>query len=145
MFEIEIGADESGSQVVALEDEEEADDAAATIARPRRGRQKAADLEVEEEVDEMLGGEAEAEAAEEEADEEVAPRRAAAPAVAAAPAQWGALPALVMLPCVIVLFIVGLVGFEMLQSMWGFRQSSGVSGTMARALAGMLSMDLPKQ
>jgi excisionase family DNA binding protein len=137
--------EESGSQVVALEDEEEADDAAATIARPSRGRQKAAGLEEEEDVDELLGGEAEEEPAE-EADEEAAPRRAAAaPAAAAAPVPWGPLPAIFMLPCVIVLFIVGLVGFEMLQGMWGYRQSSGASGTMARALASMLSMDLPKQ
>jgi hypothetical protein len=101
---------ESGSQVVTL-DEEEADEAAATVARPRP---KAAEGEEAEEIDELLGKEAE----EEEA----------MAAAAAAPTDWGLVPAIVMTPAVLIMIFVGLMSFELLHSMWGYKQPSKASG-----------------
>jgi hypothetical protein len=101
---------ESGSQVVTL-DEEEADEEAATVARPRP---KAAEGEEAEEIDELLGKEAE----EEEA----------MAAAAAAPTEWGLVPAIVMTPAVLIMIFVGLMSFELLHSMWGYKQPSKASG-----------------
>ncbi len=99
---------ESGSQVVTL-DEEEADEAAATVARPRS---KLAEEEEAEEIDELVGEEAE-------------PEEAAA--VAAAPTEWGLLPAIVMTPTLLIMIFVGLMSFELVHSMWGYKQPSKAS------------------
>jgi excisionase family DNA binding protein len=119
--------EESGSQVVALE-EEEADAGARTVQRPARGA-----VAVEEEegagIDELLTGEPEVE---EEIEEEPEPV-----AVAAAPApEWGPIPVICLLPCVLVLVLVGLLGFEMLSSLTGYykpgpltKQVTKITGT----------------
>jgi hypothetical protein len=87
--------------------------------RPRRGRRGVA-------VDE---------------DEEAA----AARAVPAAPADWGLMPALVMIPCVLVMFLAALMSFELIHSMWGYHQPNKVSGLIVRPLAEMIGgQDLPK-
>jgi hypothetical protein len=101
---------ESGSQVVTL-DEEEADEAAATVARPRP---KPEEGEAEE-IDELLG-------------EEAAPEAEEEAVVAAAPTEWGLLPAIVMTPAVLIMILVGLLSFELVHSMWGYKQPSGASG-----------------
>jgi excisionase family DNA binding protein len=143
--------EESGSQVVALEEDSDVDEGAETIARPRRQRgaplleeQEAEDL-LEEDMDfGEIGPGAEAEAEEEE--EEVAPRGAVGAAVAPAkPAEWGALPTLVMLPCVIVMFLVGLMGYELIHTMWGYHQSTPVSSTLLKPLAEMFGSKLPDE
>jgi hypothetical protein len=139
----DISADEeSGSQVVALEDEE-ADEAAATVARP--GRRGAADLE-EEGIEDLLGDEGvadeelepEAEVGEEE---EVRPRVAAA----AAPANWGVFPALVLLPCVVVLFLVGIMSYELVQGMSGYKQPSRPTGGLITTVSDWFNVDVPKE
>ena len=109
---------ESGSQVVDLDDEE-ADEGAETEARPRRSRATAEDEEGE------LDLEIDPTAEPEEDEEEVA---VGAGAVAAPPARWGPLPALLMLPSVIVLFVVGLLTFELVGTMWGYRQPGHTTG-----------------
>jgi excisionase family DNA binding protein len=112
--------EESGSEVVALEDEENADAGASTVARPRRKpAKKPAPDEIEEEI------------AEEE-EEEAVSRRAA---VAAAPANWGVLPALVMIPCVAVMFFVTVMGYEMVRGMWGYRQGTPVAAPVTKFVA----------
>ena len=114
---------ESGSQVVALEGEdEEADEGAETEARPRR-RAAAADEE-EEEGDLDLEIDPTAETEEDEEEELVG---AGAPAAAPA-ANWGPLPALLMLPSVVILFVVGLLTFELAGSMWAYRQPGHSTG-----------------
>jgi excisionase family DNA binding protein len=145
--DFEISLDESGSeeksdsQVVALEDEEEADEAAATVARPRKTKSKgavaAAEDEAELELDlEDVEGSAPREKAEEE-EEEVE-------AVAAAPAEWGALPAILLFPTVIVMFIVGLMGFEMVQGMWGYHRPAKASKLIIDSIARQIDDSLPK-
>ncbi len=113
---------ESGSQVVDLDDEEaEADEGAETEARPRRSRATAEDEEGE------LDLEIDPTAEPEEEEEEEALVGAGAAAVAP-PAKWGPLPALLMLPSVIVLFVVGLLTFELAGTMWGYRQPGHTTG-----------------
>jgi hypothetical protein len=114
--------EESGSQVVALEDEENADAGASTVARPRRKPAKKP-VPVEDEIEE--------EAPEEEEEETVSPRAA----VAAAPANWGVLPALVMIPCVAVMFFVTVMGYEMVRGMWGYRQGTPVAAPVSKFVA----------
>jgi hypothetical protein len=127
-----VADEESGSQVVALEDEEEVDEAAATVARTgRRGRAAL----VEEEVGEGLA----------EEEEEVVPSRRAA-AVAAAPADWGLFLPIVLLFSTFVLFFVGIMSFELLHNMWGYHQPSRAASPLVQAVAGMFydAKELPQ-
>jgi hypothetical protein len=129
-FDIEM-SDESGSQVVSLEDEPEADESVETMAaRPRRGAAL---------VDES--GEAVAtEGLEEgEAEEELAEGRVPVGA-APAPAEWGALPGVVLLIAFVPLFIVTLMGWEMLQAQHGYHKPGLITGTFAK----MFDDSLPK-
>jgi excisionase family DNA binding protein len=149
--DFEISLDESGteeksdSQVVALEDEEEADDAAATVARPRKTKSKAAqsgaaedEAELELDLEDVEGSaprKKTAAADEEEEEEEL---------VAAAPAEWGLMPALVLFPTVVVMFLVSLMGFEMVQGMWGYHRPAKVSKLLTDSIARQIDESLPK-
>jgi excisionase family DNA binding protein len=121
--------EESGSQVVALEDEE-ADAGAATVTKKRAegGEGEAEEILGEDEVIE---------------EEEVG----AAPAVRGAPAPpavwetWAVIPVVL---CAVVLFVVGLMGFEMVRSMWGYRQPNGASGVILKPLAEAFGDKLPE-
>jgi hypothetical protein len=124
-FELAIGDEdmvadeESGSQVVALEDEEdEADEGAATVAKTRR--QRAALAEDEEEAVEEL----------DEEEERPRGRVAAAPATA----DWGWMPATFMSLSLIVMLLGGLMSFELLRGMWGYHQSQRVTGAVVDPL-----------
>jgi excisionase family DNA binding protein len=149
----------SDQHEVMLEDEEPADEAAETVARrlpARSSRRQAAVAEEEEEAEEPaaeeeegldldLSGEEEAaeeEEVEEEEDEPARPARRPQP-VAAAP-EWGPWPAVLLLPTVIVLFLVGLMGFEMVQGMWGYKKPSKVGSLVLRPLASQFE-ELPKE
>ena len=125
--------EETGSQVVALEDEE-ADDSAETVARPRAkgGRRAAAALAEEEAVEEDLEGDL--------ADEE-APAVVAAPAP---PADWGVAAPVGALLTFVVLFFVSLMTFELVQSMWGYHTGGPVSGPVVKFFASKLDDTLPK-
>lgn len=124
----------SGSQVVTM-DEEDADEGAETAARSARrreeGEEEGLDLDLEE-------GE-ETEPLEDELDEEgMAVARGRAQYVEAAPSEWGVYPALMMLPCVIVLFLVGLMGFELVQGMWGYHKGTRITGLIVHPLTEMI-------
>ena len=128
--EEDVVADEaSGSQVVALEDEEEAEAGAATVMRPRP-RLAGGTAEEVGEFDE-LDLEGEPEALIDEEGELVAGR---APA-AAPPAKWGAFPAIAMIPCVILMFLVCLMSWEMMTIMWSYHQDQRITGWIAPWLA----------
>ncbi len=131
--------EESGSQVVALEDEGEVDDAAETV-HPRNRRRGAAAL-AGSEVGEMLDSDEEGEPL---GDDEAAPGRRLVGA-GAAPAEWGVLPALVMLPCVVVMLLAGMMGYELVRGMWGYQQSGKVSGFLTDGLARQFGAELPKE
>ena len=71
------------------------------------------------------------------------------PAVAAAPsaapaAEWGALPALMLLPALIVLIVVGLMGFELVQGMWGYHQPTKSTSLVTTEIAKMFDV-APKE
>jgi hypothetical protein len=112
-FEIEIGADESGSQVVALEDEE-------LLGGEVGVGDKGLGLEY---GDELLEEPIEREPVIIERDVYAAP--------------WSAWPVIVMLPCVLVMFLASLMGFELIQSMNGYQES----GTITKAISVMIGLD----
>jgi len=94
--------DESQSQVVVLseDEDEELDDSAAR-------RRQTADEDYEEEEGERSAG-----------------------AAAAAPARWGVVPVLLLMPCVVVMLLVALMGFEMVRGMWGYHHSQKLTGVL---------------
>jgi hypothetical protein len=108
-----VADDESASEVVALDDEEGA-------SKAKKRKRKAAD-EDEDEGDVDLGDDLDddeefAEVAEEEDEER--------PVVIAAPAKWGALPAVLMAPTVLIMFLGGLMAYETLHTVWGYQQTT---------------------
>jgi hypothetical protein len=150
-FDLALGDDdmvpeegeESGSQVVALEDEEEADDAAATVQRPARAGAKArqklvADSDEEEENPyEGLG------TGLEEEEEEGVPGKVKIEYRDTPAAPWGPWPAILMIPSVLVLFVVGLLGFELIQSMNAYQKGTKPTGLLIEPLAEKLAGPLP--
>jgi hypothetical protein len=126
--------DESGSQVVALEDDEEAgeefeDD---EDARPKR-KTKLLQAEDDEDASEFAGiGPALDEEEEEEADVAVvgAAGKGKVQYVEKEPAQWGAMPVVLMLPCILVLFVVGLMGFELVTGMVSYQRTGKFTGLL---------------
>ncbi len=125
----DVAAEEdSGSEVVAL-DEEEADDAAKTVAAKRKTKHKpAADLAEDEDLgfDQL---DEDAVAAVEEEGEEPAGRVVVEEKVQKA-APWGVLPVLLMLPCVVVMMLVGIMGFELVQNMAGYKPTGFITKTI---------------
>jgi excisionase family DNA binding protein len=129
---------ETGSQVVALDDGGEADEGAETVAKPRRKAAAVAaalsDLEDEDTaLDEDIEGDLE-----EEPETEAETVYVPAPA-----AEWGVLPAIFLIPTVIVLFITCLMTFELVQGIWSFHRGGAITGPVTHAVAGMFT-DLPK-
>jgi excisionase family DNA binding protein len=132
-FDLSLEGEESGSQVVPLEDEEDVDEGAATV---QRRAAPAADDEDIEDIGEDLDADLDAEPAAEE-------EEAVAVSAAAPPAEWGVLPALVMLPCTILLFVVALMSFELIQGMWGYHRGTKVSNLIIHPIAKMFDDTLP--
>jgi hypothetical protein len=120
--------EESGSQVVALEDEENVDEGAATVARPRRKRAAAAE---DDEAADLVVDDLAA------ADDDLVTAQQRAAAVAA-PADWGLFAPITLICSTVLLLFVGMMSFELLHSMWGYRQPYKVSGTMIRAIGGLV-------
>lgn len=123
--------EESGSQVVALDEED-----AETIAD-----QDAAvvdDVDVEEESSDFSDLDEDVQV-EEDADEEaeLAGRGETViqeKLVPAAP--WGVMPVIFMLPCVIIMFLVGILGFEMVQTTTGLRPPGPLTQFIAKDILG---------
>src|SRR5262249_3659451 len=130
-FDLGISTDdlslgESGSEVVALE-EAEADE-------PRTGgRRGVAEFGEDEEFGDLIGSDEEVVEGADEEEPEAVVREVQ---VAAPPPPWGPLPALVMLPCVIVMFLVGIMGFELVQSAIGYKPP----GMITKALGGLIGV-----
>ena len=60
--------------------------------------------------------------------------------VAAAPATWGPLPAIVLLPCLLLAFIGSLTSFELVRGMWGYHQPSAPANVVVSGLADAMGM-----
>jgi excisionase family DNA binding protein len=135
-FDLSVEGEESGSQVVPLEDEEEYDEGAATVQRPAVGGA----VEDEEGIGDL------GEALDEDLDQAAVEEEEAEPVAAAAapPAEWGAMPAIVLIPCTLILFVVSLMSFEMIQGMWGYHKGSRVSNLVIHPIAKMFDDKLPE-
>ncbi|MBI2804075.1 MAG: helix-turn-helix domain-containing protein [Planctomycetes bacterium] len=115
--------EESGSQVVAL-DEDDAETVADDDA-------VVDDIEVEEESSEFTDLDEDVQV-EEDADEETETTGRTVTKEKLLPAApWGVMPVIFMLPCVIIMFLVGILGFELVQTSAGLRPP----GPLTKAIA----------
>jgi len=146
---------ESGSDVVALDDEEEADEGAATVAKARKGKGKGKgrakaplvedeevaedDASLDEDEDPASTSRARRRKDEDEDEDEERPVAAEAERV-----PWGPLPAILLFPTVIVLFLVGLMAFELAQSMSGYHRPNKMSKPIIDFFARSFDENLPK-
>lgn len=108
--------DDSGSQVVALDEDEE-------VSKATRDDED--ELEGVSEVDDEEDGDA------------------VGAGVGAAPAPWGALPMIFLLPGVVVMFLLGLMTFELLHGMWGYKQPYKPTGLIIKPIAEMFGAEFP--
>lgn len=136
--------DDSASEVVAIDEEE-------VQTKKKKLKKKAVASDDEEGVDfddmELEEGSSASQAlagvnpeADEDAEEyevsESAEDGSVRPAAAQAP--WGALPAIMMLPTMLVLFVGGLMAYELLHGMWGYQQANRPTTPLLSALAEMV-------
>ena len=145
-FDIAIGDDDlaadddSASQVMLVDDEAiEIEDDAPVARKGKSGGRRSAladdgialdDIETEE------GSSASAAMRRTRRDDDDAPIRT----VVAKPATWGPLPALVLLPCLIIVVLGGLMSFEVLRGMWGYQQPAKPSDSLVRGMADTFGM-----
>ncbi len=157
------GDDDSASQVVLLDDEPELEapkkgrgrglagaavgaaavGAAAAAAAARKKKKKSSDEDdVELGSDELETGDSASGALRgvsrrtQDDDEDATPTRGYTP-----PAKWGPLPAIVLLPCLLLTFLGGIMSFDLLKGMWGYHQGSKPTGGLVREIAKALDMD----
>jgi excisionase family DNA binding protein len=144
--------DEAGSAVVNLDEDEGADVGAATIARakkPAKKGKKAAIIDDEPEIDLDIDDSApkakKGKKAADDDDDADSDAELERPAAAAVASEWGAFPAVFLFPTVMVLFVVGLMGFELVRGMWGYHRPSPVGKPLIDAIARTFVDDtLPK-
>ncbi len=145
----EAEQDPSSSEVVLLEDDDEG-----PVARKGRSGRKLADTEGEGDVDlidveedeDSVGGAlrgVSGDADEEEEEEELAV--AGAGAGAYRPVPWGVVPALFLFPALVLTLIGALMGFELLQTMWGYQQPRKPAAPLVRSIASQFDMELRDQ
>jgi hypothetical protein len=139
--------DESASQVVVLDDETEV---------PVKGKKKPIKKRVVEEpsdddlVVESAADEDAVNFAEMELEEGVSASRALEGVrdeeeeeqvvVVTGSPPWGVFPALFLLPTIFIVFVAGIMGFELMQSMWGYHQSTQPSSLVVDKVATALDM-----
>lgn len=140
-FDIESNEDsDSGSQIVDVDGSFEQDSLVST-AEFHAGDDNADDsnddsssqVVVVEDVEEVDGA----------GKEEYAATGAPVAYAPAVEAPWGPLPAFLLIPTVIVLFVVSLLSFELMRNMWSYNKGSGFSSIILRPLT-ELFVELPK-
>ena len=142
-FELEPSDSDSGSQVVEVDDGNDADPLGATaefneleVVEDGSSSQVVAIDEVEE-VEEVVE---EVSEVTEEFEEEVEEGRTL---VYAGDAPWGALPTIFLIPGVLILFVVGLMSLELMRGMYGFNKGTGFTSIIIKPIAEMFT-DFPK-
>ena len=129
--------EESGSQVVALDEE----DAEALVDGEADGG-AVADIEIEEDGKDFgdLDQDVQVEADEDEDLEGAAKgeTRTVTKVKLVPAAPWGVMPVVFMLPCVVIMFLVGILGYEMIQNTTGLR----APGPLTLAIADMLGQKI---
>ncbi len=63
------------------------------------------------------------------------------PGRVAPPAPWGPIPAIVLLPCLLLTFLGAITSFELMKGMWGYHSGSKPTGGLVREIAKALDMD----
>jgi hypothetical protein len=136
--------DESASQVVALDEEQAVDDAAATVQAKSRAKKKAgkktktaaldqaADF-AELDDDSVAVAEDDELDASEEVVEDTTGKKVIRQTVVEQQAPWGIFPTLVLFPCVIVMVLLGIMGFELVQTQQGYKP-----GPHTRSVSGLI-------
>lgn len=142
-FELEPSDSDSGSQVVEVDDGNDADPMGATaefneleVVEDGSSSQVVAIDDVEE-VEEVVE---EVSEVTEEVEEEVEEGRTL---VYASDAPWGALPTIFLIPGVLILFVVGLMSLELMRGMYGFNKGTGFTSIIIKPIAEMFT-DFPK-
>ena len=142
-FELEPSDSDSGSQVVEVDDGNDADPMGATaefneleVVEDGSSSQVVAIDEVEE-VEEIVE---EVSEVSEDIDEEVEESR---PLVYAGEAPWGPLPTIFLIPGVLILFVVSLMSLELMRGMYGFNKGTGFTSIIIKPIAEMFT-DFPK-
>ena len=147
--------DETGSQVVLLEEEEEA-------PRPA-GRGKKRPVAAADDVDvDLDSGEADVAVEDDEesgaaaalkgargrrrdVDEDEEEDEEGVAVATAAPAPWGPVPAIFLFLAFFPMMIGGLMGYELIHTMFGYQQTKKPSAPIVRGLANTLDMDVKDQ
>lgn len=132
--------DESASEVVEIDEED-------VQTQKKKIRKAAGDDDVDFDEMEVETGSSASQAlagvdpdAEEEYEVSESAEDGSIRPVVAAPAEWGALPAILMLPTMAVLFVGGLLAYELLHTMWGYQQATKPASPLLTALADMFGM-----
>jgi hypothetical protein len=140
-FELPALDDESGSEAVALEDSSDTDVESSDFDL---SVDEAGEVAEEESGSQVVALEEDEGAAGEDLDElEAAPESEIRPvAVApAAPANWGLIPGLVLIPCVLVMALAGLMSWELVHGMQTYHKPGSVSSPVVRYMAGLFGDD----
>jgi hypothetical protein len=133
--------EESGSQVVALDEEDSetvVDDDAAVVD----------DVDVEEDSSDFSDLDADVQVDDEDAvdvdaEEETASAgktRTVIQEKLIPPAPWGVMPIIFMLPCVVVMFLVGILGYELVQTSAGLKPPGPLTQAIAEQLGTPVSL-----
>ncbi|MDY3553341.1 hypothetical protein R5W24_002442 [Gemmata sp. JC717] len=157
MDDSDVAAEEdSGSEVVLL-DEEEAEAKPRPKAKPApaaKGKKRPvaddADVDLSDEiaVDEddasaskaLKGAKSRRRGDDEDEEDEVVPAGAGAQT-----AQWGVVPVLFLAPALLFTLVGALMGYELLQTMWGYQQPRKPTAPIVRGIASQLDMELKDQ
>ena len=128
--------DESASQVMLVDDEMlDSEDAPVVRSGGRRSALGGDDVLLDD-IETDGGSSASSAMRRRSRDDDDAPVRT----VVAKPATWGPLPALLLLPCLVVVLLGGLMSFEVLRGMWGYQQPSKPSDALVRGMASTFGM-----
>ena len=138
-----VAEEETGSQVVLLEDE--ADAPRAKGGKKPRKVADADDVDLAD-VDEDEGGSASAalkgvKGRRLDDDDEVE----IAATGRAAPKPWGPLPAIILFPSLLVMTLCGLMGYELIHTMMGYQQPRKTTAPLVRGIAKTFDMELKDQ
>jgi hypothetical protein len=146
--------DSSASEVVLIDDEEEG--APKAKAKKKTATKKGdetegdvdlADVDLADDEEDGSASKALKGAKGRRGDEEEEEEELAVPAGAGAyrPVPWGVLPALFLLPTLLITCLGGLLAFELLQTMWGYSQPRKPAAPLVHAIAKNLDMELKDQ
>ncbi|HEY3788247.1 MAG TPA: hypothetical protein VGL71_05290, partial [Urbifossiella sp.] len=138
-----VAEEETGSQVVVLEDEPDASPRARKKGKQAEEDEGDVDLaDVEEEsasASAVLRG-VKSRRQDEDEDEETT-----IPSGRAAPRPWGPLPAIILFPALLVVTLSGIMGYELLHTMTGYQQARKPAAPLVRGIAKAFDMELKDQ